>query len=262
MSVLKNKRHLARSEFERVYQQYYEISKQHFNKAAKRRQKSICEPLKLINNNIYNDVMTLQEILNKKKEKYVNQREKIIQNIFIKIQILERQIMVYSNITKLPFDKQALWVDPLNQEIELLNKLTQKPTNFQVNILDWTKIKNFKTLNTISYFHRYVHGKVLRATNRLKNGEDDLVLNLIDETFYCTVKANIKIPENKEEFEIRQGNLERAIQCLNEIERPLLCFFNLMEYSNRIQKEYGKMLTKLNKMLNGIINSDKKRFKK
>lgn len=263
MSVIKAKRHTAKSEFEHTFSQYYAESRRLLNKVPQRRKKYICPKIIWLNNSIYNDLMIVQSNLfakrkDKKDEKYI----RIISSLN-KIEHLEKVIMVYSSIMSLPFDKQCQWCDPLNKEIALLNGMIQNESDkskFRICVLDWDKIHKFKVLDNMVFLHRYTHGKAVRATNLLENAETPLIIDLIDEAFYNVMKSNTFYPKNKDEFEDRIKRIERALVCLNEIQRPLLSYFNIMKYSNRVMAEWSNLIDSEIKLLKGLLKSDKKRL--
>jgi len=263
MSVITAKRHTAKSEFEHTFSLFYADSRRLLSKVPKRRERFICPKIIWLNNSIYNDLMIVQEILfTKQKDKKIEKQNRI-KNALEKIAELEKPIMVYSNIMAMPFDKQCNWCKTLNKEIALLNGMLENESdksNCRIEVLDWEKIHKFKAVNNMCSLHRYTHGKAVRAVNIFDNGDTALVIELIDEAFYNVIKANSSFPNNKEEYEMRIKRIERALQCLNEIQRPMLSYFNVMKYSNRVMREWSDILNKEIKLLKGLQKSDKKRF--
>lgn len=262
---MKAKRHLAKSEFEHTFSLFYVNSERLLNKVPKRRKRYICENIISLNNSIYNDLMIVQNFLFSKKEYKKLIKQSKIQSVLQKIESLEKGAMIYSNIMSMPFDKQCNWCDSLNKEIALLNGMVDdesKKSKFHVIVLDWDKIHNFEVLQNMSILHRYTHGKAVRAIGKLENGTTPLLINLIDEAFYRLMKANSYIPRTKEEYEERAKHIEIALLKLNEIQRPMLSFFNVMKYSDKVQREWSAMLNKEIKLIKGLQKSDKSRFGK
>ena len=265
MSVLKAKRHLSKSEFERTFSLYYIDSERILNKVPNRRRKYICTNIAFLNNAIYNDIMIVQNYLFAKKEYKKMIKQLRIQSALHRIECLEREIMIYSNIMLMPFDKQCNWCDPLNKEIALLNGMVDdeyEKSKFRITVLDWNKIHKFEVLRNMSVLHRYTHGKAIRAAGKLENGTTPLLIELIDEAFYRLMKANSHVPHTKKEYEERAENIEIALMKLYKIQRPMLLYFNLMKYSNRVQEEWSGMLNKEIKLIKGLQKSDKNRFSK
>ena len=264
MSVITAKRHIAKSEFEHTFSLFYADSRRLLSKVPKRRKDIICSKMIWLNNSIYNDLMIVQLYLFAKQEEKKIEKQKRIKRALEKIENLEKVIMVYSNIMALPFNKQCNWCNPLNKEIALLNGMLENDedkSNFKIKVLDWDKINKFQVLSNMCELHRYVHGKAIRAVNTLDNGDTPLIIELIDEAFYNVMSANY-FPKNKEEFQYRLNKIERALQCLDEIQRPMLSYFNVMKYSNRVMNEWSNLLNTEIKLLKGLQKSDKKRFRK
>lgn len=265
MSVIKAKRHIAKSEFEQTFSLFYADSRRLLSKASKRRKDFICPKIICLNNSIYNDLMIVQLNLFAKQKDKKDEKQKRIKYALEKIENLEKAIMVYSNIMSLPFDKQCRWCDPLNKEIALLNGMIEDDndkSDFRVKVLDWEKINKFQVLKNMCALHRYVHGKAVKAKNFLDNGETPLIIELIDEAFYNTMTASTFFPKTKEEYQNRKNKLKRALHCLDEIQRPMLSYFNTMEYSDRVMREWSELLNDEIKLLKGLQKSDKKRFRK
>jgi len=264
MSVIKAKRHIAKSEFEQTFSLFYSDSNRILSKVPKRRERFVCPKIIWLNNSIYNDLMIVQEILFAKQPEKKDEKQRRIKSALQKIECLEKEIMVYSNIMSMPFDKQCSWCNTLNREVALLNGMVENESDkstFRIKVLDWDKIYKFKALYKMCELHRYTHGKAVRAINSLENGNTPLVIELINEAFYSVMTANF-YPQTKEEYLDRAKRIERALQCLNEIQRPMLSYFNTMKYSNRVMKEWSDLLKTEIRLLKGLLKSDKKRFSK
>ena len=105
MSVIKAKRHTAKSEFEQTFSLFYADSRRLLSKVPKRRQRFICPKIVWLNNSIYNDLMIIQINLFAKQEERKIEKLNRIKSALEKIESLEKAIMVYSNIMAMPFDK-------------------------------------------------------------------------------------------------------------------------------------------------------------
>lgn len=265
MSVLKSKRHLAKSEFEHTFSLFYADTRRILSKVPKRRKRYICPKITSLINSIYDDLMIVQINLFAKQESKKIEKQTRIKDALEKIEQLEKGIMIYSNIMLFPFDKQCRWCDTLNKEIALLNGMLENESdksNVRIKVLDWDKIHKFQVLNTMCKLHRYVHGKAIRAVGIFDNGETPLIIKLIDEAFYNVMTANSFYPKDKYEYQDRINRIERALWCLDRIQRPMLSFFNIMEYSNRVMNEWSDLLENEIKLLKGLLKSDKNKLRK
>ena len=106
-------------------------------------------------------------------------------------------------------------------------------------ILDWDKIHKVEFLRNMSNLHRYTYSKVLNASVCYDDTEGALLISLIDDAF---------------------NNVMKAISCLKQMNRRMLAYFNLMQYSERIMREWSDMLVKEITLLTGLQKSDKRRF--
>ena len=88
-----------------------------------------------------------------------------------------------------------------------------------------------------------------------------MLLSIMDDALYQLVKANRKIPETHDEYEFRRQCISKAIQRLEQANRPMLAYFNVMKYSERIMMEWSEMLVTEIAKLRALQQSDAKRFK-
>lgn len=88
-----------------------------------------------------------------------------------------------------------------------------------------------------------------------------MLISLVNDAFYELILANKKIPETRIEYEARRQHISNSITYLKEMNRPMLFYFNLMQYSERIMKEWSELLVSELKMLSSLQKSDKERFK-
>ena len=90
MSVIKAKRHTAKSEFEQTFSLFYADSRRLLSKVPKRRQRFICPKIVWLNNSIYNDLMIIQINLFAKQEERKIEKLNRIKSALEKIESLER----------------------------------------------------------------------------------------------------------------------------------------------------------------------------
>lgn len=264
MSVMVKDRHLAKSQFENTFEKFYLDTTRILHGTSKRRQSSICEDLTYLINTMYDHIMVISEHRFAKSSRARKLRHDNVIAALQMIPQLEKYTMVYSNVTCKPFAKQCNWVSTLNVEVKLLNGLLDNESEkieYIVGVLDWEKIKSFKVLSNMSYLHRFVHGKTVRAKGTLQNGASPHLQSLADDAFYSIMHANKYIPQTAEQRDDRLKELSHALDCLREMERHTLSFFNIMGYSDSVQKDWTDSLVLELRLLSGLIESDKTRFK-
>ena len=175
---------------------------------------------------------------------------------------LEKPLMMLWNVNKYDTGVMVRWVARIKQEVNLLNMMhDDESIPCDISILDWQTINNAMFLKNMSELHRYTHGKVTNAHTVYDGTEGSLLISLVNNAFYELILANKKIPETKQEYEQRRQHISNSITYLREMNRPMLFYFNLMQYSERIMTEWSDLLVSELKMLAALQRSDKERFK-
>ena len=175
---------------------------------------------------------------------------------------LEKPLMVLWNVQKYETGAMVRWVSKIKQEVFLLNRMHEdEDIECEVSVLDWWAINNASFLKNMSELHRYTHGKVANAHTAYDGTEGSLLISLVNDAFYELILANKKIPETKSEYEDRRQHISNSITYLKEMNRPMLFYFNLMQYSERVMNEWSELLVDELKMLASLQRSDKERFK-
>ena len=262
MSVLKSKRGISNLEFENTFSELYRFSSIHTSKVSKRKKKWLCVNIDKNMNRLYRNIMDINDLYFKAKadkNSYIS--ETVLSSIEI-IKDLNKHLAVFWNIQEYSIDTMARWAWYLRKEIFLLSKVVcNDGIGFDIYILDWNAINRAAFLKNMSELHRYTHSKVINARNDFDDTDGCLLISLVNDAFYELILANAKIPKTKEEYEIRRDHISKAITYLKEMNRPMLFYFNMMEYSERIMVEWSELLVNELKMLISLQNSDKERFK-
>lgn len=263
MSVLKNKRKIARTEYENTFSKLYQYSMTQTIKVPKRRKKWLCPNIDNTMNEVYRSLMAVTDsYFSTKTEKYKYASAKAT-NCIKKLNSLEKPLMILWNVQKYETKKMQTWSDQIKMEVGLLNNMIESENiECTVSILDNYSINKALFLKNMSALHRYTHGKVTNATNLYDDTEGFILISLVDDAFYELMLANKKIPETKEEYEQRKQHISNAITYLKNMNRPMLFYFNLMQYSERVMVEWAKMLSEELKMLYSVQKSDRERFGK
>lgn len=262
MSVLRSKRRIAQSEFENSFTELYQLSMSYTSRVPKRRQKWLCVDIDNRMNSLYRSLMQINDLYFPNR----NERSKyaaatVEENIRI-LNSLEKPLMVLWNVQRYETGVMARWVSKIRQEVSLLNRMCYDE-NFEceVSILDWRAINNANFLKNMSELHRYTHGKVSNAFSAYDNTQGALLISIVNDAFYELVLANKKLPETKDEYNKRRQHISKAITYLKEMNRPMIFYFNLMQYSERVMTEWSELLVSELKMLTSLQKSDKERFK-
>ena len=261
MSVLRSKRNIAQSEFENTFSDLYRFSASQTIKVAKRRYKWLCANIDTQMNLIYRNIMCMRDAYFSDKNIRQQHLEDKASECIALLNDLEQPLMMLWNVQKYETKTMVRWLEQIRREIALLNTVKEDKTNCDVSILDWQAINNAAFLKNMSELHRYTHGKVTCGRNVYDNTDGALLISLVNDAFYELILANKKCPETKTEYDKRKQHISNAITYLHNMNRPMLFYFNLMQYSERIMVEWSELLTSELKMLKALQRSDKERFK-
>lgn len=262
MAVLKSKRKISDTEFENTFMKLYCFSRERTSTVSKRRKQWLCSDIDLIMNKVYRNIMEINECYFRDKadkQKYINSLSDSSVELLLS---LEKPLMSLWDIQHYETKTMVNWVAQINKEISLLNLIHDTGRSDRVMIIDWRAVHSMKFLDNMSTLHRYTHGKVVNAAVCYDGTEGALLINLIDDAFYSLLKANRKIPTTKEEYIMRSKYISNAISCLKQLNRRMLAYFNLMQYSERVMREWSDMLIEELNLLIGLQKSDKSRFGK
>lgn len=261
MSVLRSKRNISKSEYENTITNLYMYSANRTSSVPKRRQKWLCVDIDSKMNRVYSDIMEIGLCYipdSDEKASFVNN---IISNSIDGLRSLQRPLLIMWNVQKYEIKEMAEWSRFIKTEISLLQSLIgNKEEESNMVILDWHVINSVNFLKNMSELHRYTHGKVSNACMAYDNTHGQLLIDSVNDAFYFLMLANRKIPTTGKEYLYRKECISKAISSLNKMNRGLLFYFNLMQYSERVMNEWADMLTQELKMLHALQKSDKTRF--
>lgn len=262
MSVLQSKRRIAKSEFENSFSELYQLSMTQTSKIPKRRQKWLCPDIDNRMNEIYRDLMQISDAYFRDKTERFEFTAEMAKRTMPKFNTIEKPLMMLWNVQRYETGSMVRWVTKIKREVDLLNRMhDDESVQCEVSVLDWRAINNANFLYNMSILHRYTHGKVANAYKTYDGTQGSLLISIVNDAFYELILANKSIPTTKSEYEERRQHISNAITYLKEMNRPMLFYFNLMQYSERIMNEWSELLVSELKMLASLQRSDKERFK-
>lgn len=261
MAVLRSKRKVAKTEFENTFSSLYKFSMNRTSDIPKRRKKWLCKNIDQEMNRTYRDVMEINTFYTRDKELKAKHTDNLTERSILRLSNLEKPLMVLWNVQKTKTRTMSTWVDLICREINLLNLMRENEVSVpKMAILDWRAINEMNFLKNMSELHRYTHGKVINACSDYDDTQGALLIELVNDAFYYLMIANVRIPTTQKEYLERKSNISKSMSCLKELNRQMLFYFNLMQYSERIMLEWSEMLIQEIKMLTGLQKSDKERF--
>ena len=262
MAVPRSKRKVAQSEYENTFSALYRFSMTYTSKHPERRQKWLCTDIDNQMNALYCGLMQVNDAYFRNRSERAKYVSSVSKQHIHSINALEKPLMVLWNVQKYETGTMAYWVSKIRQEVFLLNQMhDEENLKCEVSILDWRAIDSANFLKNMSELHRYTHGKVANAYTAYDGTEGSVLILLVNDAFYELILANKKVPETKAEYEQRRQHISNAITYLKGMNRPMLFYFNLMQYSERIMNEWSELLVSELKMLASLQRSDKERFK-
>lgn len=261
MSVLRSKRQISRTEYENTMANLYKYSRNKTIAIPKRRQKWLCDSVDSLMNSAYSTVMEASTLYYRDEDKMSENLSNISREAIQQLSDLQKPLLVMWNVQRFEMKTMVEWATFINREMMLLSSFSDENGGVpQVYVLDWHRINSTEFLRNMSELHRYTHCKVSNAKMCYDNTEGKLLISFVDDALYHLFEANRKIPKTKSEYENRREHLSIAISSLNKMNRGILAFFNLMQYSERVMNEWSELLVSQIKLIHGLQKSDKRRF--
>lgn len=260
MAVLRSRRRTSACEYENTLARLYEYSRRKTSAVSKRRQKWLCQEIDSIMNEVYFNIMGISTDYIADKEERSKHSADIATTAADKLMSLQKPLIVLWNVQKFETKRMEEWASMIERECILLNGLAQRKEVGDFMILNWHTIGSVSFLNNMSKLHRYTHGKVVNGSKAFDNTHGRLLIKEVDDALYYLLLANKSVPKTKGQYEARRAFISKAISCLKRMNRNMLFYFNLMEYSERIMNEWSDMLAQELKMLQALQKSDKSRF--
>lgn len=262
MSVLASKRTLSRHEYVRTFMELYNYTVQKLSKVPKRKYKFICKPISDAMNGIYNSIMEANNDYFHYGIKLLDKNERTKQ-IINQIIGLQKQLLVLWNIEKYETKTMVRWIDLIDEEIYYIAKLGGlNPVKGKqyMYIIDYNSVHKAEFLSTMRDLHRFAYTKIIPTNSIFRDTRGILILELVDEAWYRVTHANRYPVKTAKQYAGRKEDIEIAMNCLKELEQPMLALFNYMGYSETKMQQWANLITKEQKLLKGLQISDKKRF--
>lgn len=261
MSVLRGKRKVAFTEFERQMGVICRVIKDRLNSVPARYRKFINPKLYEPANKAYTAVILANE-QSPRTAQGLQRRNALFDTALKSILQMQKPLIAYWNIKDSSEGGIKEVVDMLNREIALIYGVTKRQeAQPMIVALPKEKMKRLAFLNKMGELHKYTYQKIGHAPNDCKDFISGKIADFVDTALYAVVMANHKIPETKDEAEKREKNLQLAIDSINGMQRPLLALWNIMDYSESVMDEWAGLLDDELKILEGLKTADKARYK-
>lgn len=262
MSVLRSKRAIAYSEFERQMAKIHRDLEQRMHALPVRYKKHVCKKLYEPMNRAYDALIMANE--QKGRTNAINEkRQKCFATAIESIMEMEKPLMAFCNIRDVKDSSCELIGKEINYEISLIYGAAgwpkeEKPVFF---VLRKEKSKRLAFLGKMEELHKYTFAKTAHAPNDCYDSLSTRINDFVTNALYDVHKANEKPPETRAEAEARDKRLKDAIDNLNDMQRPLVGLWVIMDYSEQIMNEWSHMIEEEIKILTGLRKKDSERYK-
>lgn len=261
MSVHVSERNLSKTEHIRQFLSFYDFSEKELSEIPKRKRRWIAEPIMHIINDIYEDFFSINNsyfnygIKEKDNQEQVNE-------VIRKFKKLNDELFVMWNVQKSDMEYMAKWADRMENIIDLLLKISciKRDRVRYVEIIDYSVLNKAEFLNNMCELHRFIYRKTISINSKLRESKGSELMRLADLALVCLFRANIHIPNTKEEYLERKKNVATAFNCVNNMQLPITSLFLEMHYGEKTMLQWASLVDTQLKLLHGLQKSDEKRF--
>ena len=261
MGVLRSKRGIAYSEFERNMWKIHIDLENRMHALPVRYKKHICDRLYEPMNRAYNALIIADEQKGSASAAKDKRQKYFTMGIHYLMQ-MEKPLMAFFNIREISENGAESIEKAMNYEIALIWGVTGWPKEEKpvFHILNKTKFKRLAFLGKMAELHRYTFQKTAHAPNDCFDALSVRIDDFATNALYDVVMANVREPRTREEARTRDAWLKDAIDNLNAMQRPMVGLWNIMQYSEKIMDEWAGMIDEEIRILTGLREADRKRY--
>lgn len=262
MAVLRSKRTLAYSEFERQMAKIHKDLSERMHALPARYKKHVCKKLYEPMNRAY-DALILSDEQKGHSKTADEKRQKCFSVAIRNLLAMEKPLMAFENIREVKDTSCQMIGRELNFEISLIWGAAGWPKEEMpvFHSLKKEKFSRLAFLGKMAELHRYTFEKTAHAPNDCFDSLSCRIDDFATNALYDVVMANDRMPTTKAEADKRDAYLKDALDNLNAMQRPMVGLWNIMQYSENIMDEWAGMLDEEIAILNGLRNKDRERYK-
>lgn len=261
MGVLRSRREIAYSEFERNMWKIHKDIEARMHAIPARYKKHVCNKLYEPMNRAYNALIIANE--QKGGSRAAKEKRQRFFGIALKsLKQMEKPLLCFCNVRDMDSAGLNQIEKAMNYEIALICGAAgwNKGIKPIFHVLKKEKFKRLAFLGKMSELHRYTFQKTAHAPNDAYDSLSSRINDFATNALYDVVMANIREPETKDEARVRDAWLKDAIDNLNAMQRPMIGLWNLMQYSEAIMDEWAGMIDEELRILAGLREADRKRY--
>lgn len=257
MSVLASKRQISKHEYAEQFMKLYEYTEVKLSKMAKRKYRWLAEPIVAKMNLMRDEIMQIFDAYYDDGKSRKERSAKVIRDLLS----LQKHLLALWNVEGYKTDRMIRWASMIDREIVLLAGYGGfRTAGRYMYILDREAVNRLECLKSMSALHKMIYSKMISLPATPRSTKGSYLMSMADEALYRISEGNRIFPKTKEEYELREKNFSRALNCLKSMESPLMAVFNLMDYSDETMEEMAGLVTETAKLLRGLMESDRKRF--
>ena len=257
MSVLARKRQISRHEHTNHFVTLYEYTEERLSKMAKRKYRWLGAPIASAMNQIRDEIMQLEDTYYSNGKSTKEQCEHIIMELLR----LQKPLIALWNVEGYQERRMEKWASLIDREINLLAGVAElgKRTQYMM-ILDRATVNRMDCIRIMSKLHRMIYAKSISLPAYCRETKGSFLMRIADEALYRLFAGNAIIPQTRVQYEAREKNISRALNCIKSMEQPIFAIFNILSYSNETMGEIAALITEEERLLIGLMKSDRKRF--
>lgn len=261
MGVLRSRRGIAYSEFERNMEILHKNLADRMHALPARYKKHLCEPLYEPMNRCLNALIIADEqkgSAQAAKEK----RQKYFRLGMHHLMRMEKPLIAFCIIRDVSDGGMDEIEKAMNYEIALIYGAAgwNKEGKPVIHLYNREKFKRLAFLHKMAALHRYTFQKTAHAPNDCFDALSARIDQFATNALYAVIMANQREPKNRAEAAIRDAWLKDAIDNLNAMQRPMVGLWNIVEYSENTMDEWAGMIDEEIRILIGLREADRKRY--
>ena len=262
MGVLRSRRAIAYSEFERHMWKIHINLESRMHALPARYKKHVCDKLYEPMNRAY-DALILADEQKGSAAAAKEKRQKYFKLAAQNILRMEKPLMAFFNIRDVSEAGAQQIGDAINFEIALLWGAAGWPKEEKpvFHTVKKEKFKRLAFLGKMAELHRYTFQKTAHAPNECFDALSTRIDDFCTNALYAVVMANEKMPQTRAEAQARDAWLKDAIDNLNAMQRPMVGLWNIMQYSEKTMDEWAGMIDEEIRILTGLRDADRQRYK-
>lgn len=261
MGVLRSKRGIAYSEFERNMWKIHMALEQRMHALPVRYKKHVNAKLYEPMNQTYNALIIADEQKGSAPAAK-SKRQKYFQIAMYHLMKMEKPLMSFFNVRGVSEEGENQIEKAMNYEIALIWGAAgwEKEEKPVFHVLHKDKFRRLAFLGKMSELHRYTIQRTAHAPNDAFDALSVRIDDYVTNALYAVVMANVREPRTRAEAQRRDAWLKDAIDNLNAMQRPLVGLWNIMQYSETIMDEWAGMIDEELRILTGLREADRKRY--